>query len=79
MIYFHRPANANVTLGKAKAQLLTVPPYAVATVLLLSFSYTSDRLQTYVFHCFLIQFSDAPSSRGILMVIASTIGAVGYL
>ncbi|KAJ7468015.1 MFS general substrate transporter [Mycena latifolia] len=47
----------------AIAQLLTVPPYAVAAILLLSFSYASDRLQ----------------SRGIFMAIASTISGIGYV
>ncbi|KAJ7778141.1 MFS general substrate transporter [Mycena metata] len=47
----------------ALAQLLTVPPYAVAAVLLVSFSYASDRLQ----------------SRGIFMAIASTISGIGYV
>lgn len=47
----------------ALAQLLTVPPYAVAAIMLLSFSYTSDRLQ----------------SRGILMAIACAISAIGYV
>ncbi|KAJ7215191.1 major facilitator superfamily domain-containing protein [Mycena rebaudengoi] len=45
------------------AQALTVPPYAVAAVLLLSFAYASDRLQ----------------SRGIFMAIASTISGIGYV
>ncbi|KAK0436347.1 MFS general substrate transporter [Desarmillaria tabescens] len=47
----------------AIAQLLTVPPYAVAAVVLTLFSYASDRLQT----------------RGWFMAIASLIGAIGYL
>ncbi|KAJ6472639.1 MFS general substrate transporter [Mycena vulgaris] len=47
----------------AIAQLLTVPPYAVAAVLLVSFSFASDRLQ----------------SRGIFMAIASTISGIGYV
>ncbi|RDB29892.1 hypothetical protein Hypma_014036 [Hypsizygus marmoreus] len=53
------------TLGytNASAQLLTVPPYAVAAVVLVSFSFASDRLQ----------------SRGLFMATASTIGGIGYL
>ncbi|GLB42135.1 putative major facilitator superfamily protein [Lyophyllum shimeji] len=47
----------------ARAQLLTVPPYAVAAVVLVSFSFASDRLQ----------------SRGIFMATSCTIGAIGYL
>jgi len=47
----------------ALAQLLTVPPYAVAAVVLVLFCIASDRLQ----------------SRGIIMAISCTIGAVGYL
>ncbi|KAF8814977.1 MFS general substrate transporter [Phlegmacium glaucopus] len=47
----------------ARAQLLTVPPYAVAAVILVSFSYASDKLQT----------------RGIFMSIACTLGGIGYL
>ncbi|KXN84387.1 hypothetical protein AN958_12646 [Leucoagaricus sp. SymC.cos] len=53
------------TLGynNARAQLLTVPPYAVAAVVLIMFSMASDFLQT----------------RGIFMAIASAIGGIGYL
>ncbi|KAL0959650.1 hypothetical protein HGRIS_011351 [Hohenbuehelia grisea] len=49
--------------SKALSQLLTVPPYAVAAVVLVLFSYASDRLQ----------------SRGIFMAISSSIGGIGYL
>ncbi|KAF5379117.1 hypothetical protein D9615_005871 [Tricholomella constricta] len=54
-----------LTLGytRARAQLYTVPPYAVAAVLLLTFSYASDKLQ----------------SRGLFMATTCTIGAIGYL
>lgn len=62
-ISFFLPTFLNTLFDKAEAQLLTVPPYAVAAVILLSFSWASDRLQT----------------RGIFMTTASTIGAVGYL
>ncbi|KAJ8518732.1 hypothetical protein ONZ45_g4259 [Pleurotus djamor] len=53
------------TFGNSAAisQLLTVPPYAVAAVVLVGFSYASDKLQT----------------RGIFMAIASCIGGIGYL
>ncbi|KAF7316435.1 MFS general substrate transporter [Mycena indigotica] len=53
------------TLGftKAAAQLLTVPPYALAAVMLVLFCYASDRMQ----------------SRGILMSVACTIGGIGYI
>jgi len=47
----------------AITQLLTVPPYAVAAILMLSFSFASDRLQ----------------SRGIFAAIASTISGIGYV
>ncbi|KAJ7108664.1 major facilitator superfamily domain-containing protein [Mycena epipterygia] len=47
----------------AIAQLLTVPPYAVAAILLVSFSYASDRLQT----------------RGIFMAISCIISGIGYV
>jgi len=47
----------------ARAQLLTVPPYAVAAVVLVSFSYASDKLQ----------------SRGIFMAIGSALAGIGYL
>ncbi|KAJ7677974.1 major facilitator superfamily domain-containing protein [Mycena polygramma] len=60
----------NCTLASVSAFLPTIittfgfiPPYAVAAILLLSFSFTSDRLQ----------------SRGIFMVIASLISGVGYV
>lgn len=52
-----------VVLAAAVTQLLTVPPYAVAFVILVSFSFASDRLQ----------------SRGVFMGVASVIGAIGYL
>jgi len=47
----------------ARAQLLTVPPYAVCAVVLVILSYVSDRLQ----------------SRGILMSGAAFFGGIGYL
>ncbi|KAF8182081.1 major facilitator superfamily domain-containing protein [Pholiota molesta] len=52
------------TLGftNALAQLLTVPPYVVAAIVMVSFSFTSDRLQ----------------SRGIFMTFSSAIGGIGY-
>ena len=53
---FFRTANA-------LAQLLTVPPYVVSAIVMVAFSFTSDRLQ----------------SRGILMAISSAIGGLGYL
>ncbi|KAF9269417.1 MFS general substrate transporter [Marasmius fiardii PR-910] len=55
----------NTTFGfsPAKAQLMTVPPYAVAAVVLTALSAVSDYLQ----------------SRGIFMMIATAIGGVGYL
>jgi hypothetical protein len=45
------------------AQLLTVPPYAVAAVVLTGSSYFSDRMQ----------------SRGLYMAIASVVGSIGYM
>ncbi|KAJ8508292.1 hypothetical protein ONZ45_g9420 [Pleurotus djamor] len=53
------------TFGNSPAitQLLTVPPYAVAGLALVSLSFASDRLQ----------------SRGIFMALGSFIGAIGYL
>ena len=50
-------------IANALAQLLTVPPYAVATVVLTGTAYISDRLQ----------------SRGFFMVTSSTVGGIGYL
>ncbi|KAH7925455.1 MFS general substrate transporter [Leucogyrophana mollusca] len=47
----------------ALAQLLTVPPYAVAAIVLCLTSYTSDRLQ----------------NRGIATAGACFVGAIGYL
>jgi len=47
----------------AITQLLTVPPYAVAAILLLSFSWCSDRLQ----------------SRGVFMSTACVISGIGYV
>jgi len=47
----------------ALAQLLTVPPYAVAAVVLCLTSYTSDRMQ----------------NRGLAVAGACAVGAIGYL
>ncbi|KAG9089759.1 hypothetical protein FS749_001073 [Ceratobasidium sp. UAMH 11750] len=47
----------------ANAQLLTVPPYAVAAIFMISVSYISDRIQ----------------SRGIFMSASSGLGGIGYL
>ncbi|CAL1699502.1 unnamed protein product [Somion occarium] len=47
----------------ARAQLLTVPPYAVSAVVLTLTAYVSDRLQ----------------SRGIPMSCAACVGGIGYL
>lgn len=45
------------------AQLMTVPPYALAGFVLMVTSYASDRLQI----------------RGPLLVCTSTIGGLGYM
>ncbi len=50
-------------LANALAQLLTVPPYAVAAVFLCLNSYVSDRLQ----------------SRGPFVAYVSVVAAVGYV
>ncbi|KAL5499292.1 hypothetical protein ACEPAH_1810 [Sanghuangporus vaninii] len=47
----------------AIAQLLTVPPYAVAAILLMLTSYISDRIQ----------------NRGLLMAVANAVSAIGYM
>ncbi|KIY66474.1 MFS general substrate transporter [Cylindrobasidium torrendii FP15055 ss-10] len=47
----------------ALAQLMTVPPYAVAAVVMSMVSYVTDRLQT----------------RGLFMAGSSCIGAIGYI
>jgi hypothetical protein len=49
--------------ASTQAQLMTVPPYAVAAIILLCFSFASDKLQT----------------RGIFMAASSSLGGVGYL
>ncbi|GBE88729.1 Uncharacterized transporter [Sparassis crispa] len=49
--------------SNALAQLLTVPPYAVAAIILCSTSYCSDRLQI----------------RGFSVVAASMLGVLGYV
>jgi MFS family permease len=53
------------TLGftKAIAQLLTVPPYACAAIVLTLFAFCSDRMQ----------------SRGFFMATSSTIAGIGYI
>ena len=50
-------------IANARAQLLTVPPYAVSVVVLCLTSYTSDRLQ----------------SRGLFVSMAAVLDAIGYL
>jgi hypothetical protein len=45
------------------AQLLTVPPYAAAAVVLTASSYFSDRMQ----------------SRGLYMAVSSVVGSIGYM
>jgi len=47
----------------AMAQLLTVPPYTVATVILVSMAYTSDRIQ----------------SRGLFVFTACLLSGIGYV
>lgn len=56
-------SKVDILAANALAQLLTVPPYAVAAVLLTLLSLISDRLQ----------------SRGIIMAISSSLGGLGYL
>ncbi|KAF8348602.1 MFS general substrate transporter [Amanita rubescens] len=54
---------ASFGYSDARAQLFTVPPYVVTAVVLITFSFISDKLQT----------------RGVPISIACTISAVGYL
>lgn len=56
-------SKVDILAANALAQLLTVPPYAVAAILLTLLSLVSDRLQ----------------SRGIIMAISSSLGGLGYL
>lgn len=58
-----RHTDALLRTANALAQLLTVPPYAVAAVVMTTTSYFSDRIQ----------------SRGIFMAGASTVGGIGYM
>ena len=51
-----------ILLANAIAQLLTVPPYAVATIVLCMSQYYSDRLR----------------NRGAFAIASSALGAVGY-
>ncbi|KAI3613176.1 major facilitator superfamily protein [Moniliophthora roreri] len=55
--------NKSFGYSNAMAQLLTVPPYAVAAVVLTTLSAASDKLQ----------------SRGVFMMAVTTLGAIGYL
>ena len=50
-------------LANALAQLLTVPPYAVAVVIMVGFSYYSDKWQ----------------QRGLFAAASSLLGGSGYL
>jgi len=54
---------ASFGYSDARAQLFTFPPYVVTAVVLITFSFISDKLQT----------------RGVPISIACTISAVGYL
>ncbi|KAF8725101.1 hypothetical protein AX14_008389 [Amanita brunnescens Koide BX004] len=54
---------ASFGYSDARAQLFTIPPYAVSAAVLVIFSFVSDKLQT----------------RGIPISIACTISAIGYL
>ena len=58
----HTRAITQNRLGNAIAQLLTVPPYAVAAVVLGLFQYSSDRLR----------------DRGSFAIASSILGALGY-
>ena len=49
--------------ANALAQLLTVPPYVVAAVVMLSLSYASDKSQ----------------SRGLFLCFGCSLGGIGYL
>ena len=49
--------------ANALAQLLSVPPYAVAAIILAMVSWATDRLKT----------------RGIFVVFSSFVGAIGYV
>ena len=51
------------SVAKANAQLLTVPPYACAAMVLTLSAWVSDRLQ----------------SRGIICAISSTVAGIGYV
>lgn len=50
-------------VGPARAQLMTVPPYIIAALVMVSFSLSSDKCQ----------------NRGKFIALASFIGAFGYL
>jgi hypothetical protein len=49
--------------ANALAQLLTVPPYAVTSIVITIASWSSDRLLT----------------RGLFIIISSVVGGAGYL
>ncbi len=52
-----------VYAANALAQLLTVPPYAVTSIVITISSWLSDRLLT----------------RGLFIIISSAVGGAGYL
>ena len=53
------------SVENAKANLMTVPPYAVAVVVLVAFSYASDRLQKFVLSSEQRIFANSPQSRHV--------------
>lgn len=55
--------SADGDIATAITQLLTVPPYAVAAVVITITSYASDRMQ----------------NRGLFMIGANMVGGFGYL
>lgn len=53
----------HVYAANALAQLLTVPPYAVTSIVIIIASWSSDRLLT----------------RGLFIIVSSAVGGAGYL
>jgi hypothetical protein len=62
-VFFLAAKMGHLYAANALAQLLTVPPYAVTSIVIIISSWSSDRLLT----------------RGLFIIVSSAVGGAGYL
>lgn len=62
-VFFLAAKTGHVYAANALAQLLTVPPYAVTSIVIIIASWSSDRLLT----------------RGLFIIVSGAVGGAGYL